>query len=223
MTAKTNESERAEAPVTDASIEMEGQRYMRDGRGCLMPLDLVRPQDLLQDEMVRKIAHFAKELSDQIARFKGHTMDDIGAFDALLEAEYGGHARKSVKGNRTYLAYDGTIKVQVQVAERVAFGPELQVARDLVDECLAEWASGTRDEIKAVVTHAFQVDKEGEISRPAIYSLLRLEIEDARWKKAMQAIHDAMRVVGSKSYIRVHRRETPEGAWEPVTIDLAKA
>ena len=214
---------RARAPMTDASIQIEGQRMMRDARGRLVPIDLVRPQDLLQDEMVRKIAHYAGELSDQIARFKGHAYDDIGAFDALLEAEYGGHARKSVKGNRTYMTLDGCVKVSVQISERIAFGPELQVARDLVDECLGEWASGSRQEIRAVVQHAFQVDTEGEISRGAIYSLLHLDIDDKRWKAAMQAIQDAMRVVGSKSYIRVHKRANPEASWEPVTIDLAKA
>jgi len=206
-----------------ATVEIDGARYMRDAQGRLTPLDLVRPQDQLQDEMVRRVIHFAEDLSAQVARFRGHSFDDIGGFDALLEAEYGGHARKSIKGNRTYMSYDGTMKVQVQIAERVAFGPELQVARDLVDECLAEWAEDSREEIRALVAHAFQVDKEGEISRGAIYSLLRLDIADRRWRAAMTAIRDAMRIVGSKTYIRCYRRETADGAWQPITIDLAKA
>lgn len=209
--------------VSDPVIEMDGKRYMRDGRGRLTPLDLVSARDQLQDEMVRKVVAFAEVLSAQVSRFRGHTMDDIGAFDALLEAEYGGHARQSVKGNRTYSTYDGCMRVQVQISERVTFGPELQIARDLVDECLAEWAADSRDEIRAIVTRTFQVDKEGEISRAAIYSLTRLDIADARWRKAVEAIHDAMRVVGSKSYVRVYTRETPEDPWRPVTIDLAKA
>ena len=231
MTSKQNAAKAAPEPVQEALapdpltgiIDIAGQRYMPDARGRLTPIDMVRTQDQLQDEMVRKIVSYAEDLSDQIARFRGHSMDDIGAFDALLQAEYGGPARKSVKGNRTYMSYDGCFKVQVQISESVAFGPELQVARDLVDECLGEWAAGSRDEIRAVVNHAFQVDKEGEISRGAIYSLLRLDIEDERWRDAMAAIRDAMRVVGSKAYLRVYRRETPEEAWAPVTIDLAKA
>ncbi len=209
--------------IHEATVLIDGQRYMRDAQGRLTPVDLVRPQDQLQDEMVRTVIGHAEDLSAQIARFRGHSFDDIAAFDALLQDEYGGHARRSVKGNRTYMSYDGCRKVQVQIAERVAFGPELQVARDLVEECLAEWAEGSRDEIRAIVAHAFQVDREGEISRGAIYSLLRLDIDDARWQKAMAAIRDAMRVVGSKTYIRCYRRESPEGAWEPITIDLAKA
>ena len=194
----------------------------RDPRGRLTPFDMVSAKDQLQDELVRRVVYYGRELSERIARFRGHTMDDIGAFDALLEAEYGGHTRRSVKGNRTYMSFDGCFKVQVQVAERVAFGPELQVARDLVDECLADWSSDARDEIRALVTHAFNVDKEGEISRGAIYSLLRLDIEDDRWQRAMTAIRDAMRVVGSKNYIRIYRRNDADAPWEPVTVDLAK-
>ena len=207
----------------DGRVEIGGEVYLRDAKGRLTPENLVRPQDLLQDEMVRKVIGYAEELSARIARFRGHSVDDIAAFDALLAQEYGGHARPSVKGNRTYLSYDGCCKVQVQIAERIAFGPELQVARDLVEECLGDWSKDSRDEIRTVVGHAFQVDKEGEISRSAIYSLLRLDIDDERWKRAMEAIRDAMRVIGSKTYIRCYRRSDPDAGWQPVTIDLAKA
>ncbi|MCO5059669.1 MAG: DUF3164 family protein, partial [Rhizobiaceae bacterium] len=50
-----------------------------------------------------------------------------------------------------------------------------------------------------------------------------LDIEDPRWKKAMEAIRDAMRVVGSKTYVRCYERESHDGEWRAVTIDLAKA
>ena len=53
--------------------------------------------------------------------------------------------------------------------------------------------------------------------------LLRLEIEDERWGRAMQAIRDAMRVVGSKTYVRCYRRDRLDAEWRAVTIDLAKA
>ena len=203
-------------------LDIAGEKYMRDSKGRLTPMQLVRPQDQLQDEMVRKIATFAVDLSDQVARFRGHSMDDIGDFDALLSDEYGGHSRKSTKGNRVYMSYDGCLKVQVQVAESIEFGPELQVARDLVDECLVEWAADARVELRGIVEKTFNTDKKGEISRAAIYSLLRMEIEDDRWQRAMTAIRDAMRIVGSKQYMRVYRRDSADGAWKPVTIDLAK-
>jgi hypothetical protein len=194
--------------------------HLRDARGALVPLHLVKPQDQLQDEAVRKIAHFAKDLSAQIARFKIHTFADINAFLALLDQEYGAKPGGK-KGNLTLTSYDGCIRVQVQVADRIEFGPELQSAKALVDECLNEWSSDSRAELKLIVNRAFQVDKEGRINRAEIYMLLRAEIDDERWKRAMTAVRDSMRVVGSKEYVRVHVRDNAQAGWTPVPIDLA--
>ena len=208
--------------VGDGVTLVNGKKYMADAKGALVPLENVKPADKLEDETVRKIMHFARELSDQIARFRGHTFTDLGEFDALLEQEYG--ARKGGrKGNRTYQPIDGCMKVQVAVSEFIDFGPQLQVAKGLIDECLNEWAADARPEIRAVITRAFNTDKEGQVNRSEIFMLLRLEIEDERWKKAMDAIRDAMRVTGSKQYVRFYERDRPDGQWRAVTIDLAKA
>jgi hypothetical protein len=207
----------------DGITVIEGKAYRQDAKGALVPTELVKPQHALEDETVRKIIGYARELSAQIARFRGHTMTDLGEFDALLDQEYGGRARASIKGNRSYQTFDGCLKVQVQVSDFIDFGPELQTAKVLIDECLNEWTAESRAEIRAVVTRAFDTDKAGKINRSEIFTLLRLDIEDERWKRAQAAIRDAMRVVGSREYIRFYERDHPKAEWRPITIDLAKA
>jgi hypothetical protein len=208
--------------VPDGRVFVEGVAYVGDGKGGLIPESLVKPQHLLEDQTVRHIAGYAIDLSDQIARFKAHTFDDIAALDALLAEKYDARLG-GAKGNKTLQTVDGLFKVTVQIADRIDFGPELQVAKTLVDECLNEWAATAREELRAIVTRAFSTDKAGQINRSEIFMLLRLEIEDERWKRAMQAIRDAMRVVGSKTYVRVYRRESFDAPWVAVTLDLAKA
>mgnify|MGYP000097181014 CR=1 FL=1 len=61
------------------------------------------------------------------------------------------------------------------------------------------------------------------LQRTADSKFLRLDIDDPRWVKAMQAIRDAMRVIGSKVYVRCHRRDTFDAPWQPITTGLAKA
>lgn len=203
---------------------LEGRDYMPDSKGNLVPLALVKPQDKLQDETVRKVMGFAIALSGQLERFKAHTMADLVALDQLLEQQYGLVKRGNKgKGNRTYMTVDGLYRVSVQVADYIDFGPELQTAKALLDQCLNEWAADARPEIQAVVTKAFNTDKEGQINRSEIFMLLRLEIEDPRWANAMQAIRDAMRIVGRKEYVRFGMRASPEADWMSVTIDLAQA
>lgn len=210
------------APIPDGRVDVDGAAHLRDAKGGLVPIGLIKAQHLLQDELVRGVIGHAMALSDQIARFKTHTFDDLGAFEALLTQEYGASVG-GAKGNKTLMTHDGLFKISVQVADTFDFGPELQIAKGLVDECLNEWASESRDEIRVIVTRAFNTDKAGQINRSEIFMLLRLDIEDSRWLRGMQAIRDAMRVVGSKTYIRCHRRDTFDGAWRPITIDLAKA
>lgn len=208
--------------IPDGRRVIDGRQYIGDGKGGWTPVDLVKPQHLLEDETVRKIVGFAIPLSDQVSRFASHTFDDIAAFEALLAQEYGARLGGK-KGNKTLMSHDGLYKVQVQVADNMVFGPELQTAKALVDECLNEWAADARDELRALVTRAFDTDKEGQINRSHVYMLLRLDIADPRWVSAMQAIRDAMRVVGSKTYVRCYRRDRWDAPWQPVTIDLARA
>lgn len=208
--------------VDDGVITIEGVAHMRDGRGALIPVSLIKPTDKLIDQTVRTIMGYAIPLSEQVSRFKEHTFDDLGALEALLDEKYGARLG-GAKGNKTLMSHDTLFKVTVQVADNITFGPELQVAKGLIDECLNEWAEGARDEIRTIVTRAFNTDKEGQINRTEIFMLLRLEIRDPRWVKAMEAIRDAMRVVGSKTYVRCYRRAAIDAPWEAVTIDLAKA
>ena len=218
----TNESQFQPAPLPPAVIELAGKRHMLNAKGALEPIEMVSAMDQLEDETVRTIMGYAIALSDQIGRFKEHTFADIGDFDAILAQEYGA-AKGGAKGNKTLMSFDGTMKVQVQVADYIDFGPQLQIAKALVDECLNEWSADAGPEIRAIVTRAFNTEKGGQINRSEIFMLLRLDIKDERWVRAMDAIRDAMRVVGSKTYVRCYRRDHANAAWEPVTIDLANA
>ena len=200
----------------------DGRVLIPDGNGGFDAVELVKPQLLIEDEMVRKLMGFADDLSAQISRFRGHSFGDIGDFQALLADHYG--ARKGgKKGNVTFMTYDGLFKVTVQVAEQIHFGPELQTAKNLIDECLNEWSETSRPEIRTIVTRAFNVDKEGQVNRSELNRLRKWDIEDPRWKSAMEAIADAARPVGSKEYLRFYKRDRHDGSWTPVTIDLANA
>lgn len=215
-------SEFTPMPIPDGRVDVGGKTYMPDAKGNLVPVELVAPASQLEDETVRKVIGYAMALSEQVARFKGHTFEDLGALEALLAQEYN-QTKGGAKGNKTFMSHDGLYKVQVQVADHIDFGPQLQIAKELIDECLNEWAADSRPEIRAIVTRAFNTDKAGQINKSEIFMLLRLEIEDSRWQEAMRAIRDAMRVVGSKTYIRCYQRDARDAPWQAVTIDLAKA
>jgi len=209
-------------PVPAGIKEFGGNKYMLDTRGALVPVEVVSAADQLMDETVRKIVGFALGLNDQVARYKAHTLGDVGALRDLLAADYG-VAVGGRKGNITLTSFDGLMKVTVKIADIITFGPELQIAKDLVGECLTKWSSDSRPELRAVVQRAFDVDQEGRVNRSELLRLLRMDIADETWRKAMAAIVAAMRPLGTKEYLQVHRRPLATAAWEHVTIDVAAA
>lgn len=208
----------SELPTGRRSID--GTEYFVNGDGGLIPESAVKPVDKLQDEIVRKIIGAALPISGVVSAFRAQTLADMDEFVVLLEQEYGAK-RGGSKGNLTFTSFDGTLKICVQVSENVVFGPELQVAKTLVDECLREWSAGSRTEIQAIINRAFDVDNQGRINRNDLLGLLRLDITDERWLEAMRAIRDSMRVVGSKRYVRMYRRANAQAQWSAVTIDVA--
>ena len=212
--------------MTDAShpaaIDVAGMPYLRDAKGSLVPLASVKAADLLMDETVLKILGEAHTVSALIASFKSDTFQTVSELQALISQNYGATIGGK-KGNITLLSFDGCQKVQVQVSDLLEFGPELQAAKALIDECLTEWAVGSAVELRALVNRVFQVDKEGQINRAELFMLLRVEIADERWVRAMDAIRDSIRVIGSRTYIRFYDRAAPDAPWRAVTIDLAAA
>ncbi len=210
------------APIPTGRVTIDGVERITNAKGGLIPVSVVSPVDLLMDETVRKVMGYMIGASEQIGRLKAHTFEDIGALEALMAQEYGA-SLGGAKGNKTLTSYDGRYKLQVQVADRLTFGPELQIAKSLLDECLNEWSASARPELQAIVTRAFNTDKEGQINRAEIFTLLRLEIEDPRWKEAMRAIRDAIRVEGTQTYVRAYQRADATLPWQPVIIDMARA
>jgi len=213
------EAEAAKADNNGVSIVL-GDPYMTDAKGRLVPLDTVKPMDKLQDELVRKIVGYAEPLAAQVARFREHSFDDVDSFVGLVAQEYGAKPGGQ-KGNMTFTSFDGCLQVKVAIGDNITFGPELQAAKTLVDECLRDWTDGARSELRALIDRAFDVDKEGKINRGELLGLRRLDIKDERWVRAMQALNDSIKVIGSKRYVRCYRRDNGTAPWEPIVIDVA--
>lgn len=219
-TCKADQAETTPLPI-GAQI-VNGKSYLEDAKGVLHPFETIDPADLLEDEMVRKIMGYAEELAAQIKRFKAHTRADVYGLLALILQNYG-VTKGGRKGNVTFTRFDGLAKVQVAVADQISFGPELNAAKALIDECLREWSSDSHAALRAIVESAFDVDKEGDVSPAKLFPLLRHKIDDTRWQRAMEAIVDAIQVRGTKEYFRFYRRPNVNANWEAVVIDLAAA
>ena len=199
--------------------EFNKDEYMKDRKGRLVPISQVSDYDLAMDTFVREQVTAAKIKRDELCEFKRRAFDECYAWLDLVAEKYG-KTRGGVKGNVTFPTFDGSQQITIRVQETLTFGPELQIAKELFDECVTDWSQGANANLQAIVSDAFQVDKEGELSTGRILSLRRVKIQDERWIKAMDAIAESLQVAMSKTYINF-REKDKTGRLVNIPLDIA--
>lgn len=198
---------------------MSDKQYMEDHRGNMVLVSNIKPVDLLRDDLVKRLVVRAESVHGVMQKFKTEAMSEIEAFVEQSAAEYG-VSYGGKKGNIQLLSFDGKYMVKKSINEYIVFDERLQVAKRLIDDCISSWTKESSSKIKALINHAFEVDKQGKINTGRILSLSRLNIDDEKWKDAMQAIYDSIQVTGSKEYVRVYYRKN-DGTYDQIPLDLS--
>lgn len=194
--------------------------YWLDANGNLVPESKVKPIDQLRNQLVYDLCLNAQVESLTLSAFKLTAMSEIAAFASLSMEQYGVKAGGN-KGNLTLYSYDGKFKITRQMQDKITFGEQLMAAKALIDECVHEWAKDANDNIKVMVNHAFQTDKEGKINTGRVLGLRQLDIKDEKWLMAMQAIADSMQTASTKPYIRFYKRNETTQEYLPISLDVA--
>ncbi|AXF76826.1 DUF3164 family protein [Erwinia tracheiphila] len=199
--------------------DTEQTGYRQNAQGHLVPQNLIRPIDMLRDDVVMNIVEAARALRQAMADFKAASMKQIGDFIDLSSREYGVEYG-GTKGNVTLPSFDGQFKIMRAIGDHRVFDERIQAAKKLIDECVVEWSDGANVNLIAMVDHAFRVNKQGRIDINQVLGLRQLAIDDPRWNEAMSAIADAIQVTGTSQYLRIYQRQ-PSGKYEQISLDIS--
>lgn len=194
--------------------------YWQDASGSLIPESKIKDIDKLRHQVVTDLCVMAEKSRDGLADFKASAMQEVAALVSTSMEQYGVKAGGE-KGNVTLISFDGRYKLVRSMQDKLTFGEQLMAAKALIDECVHEWAHNADDNIKVLVNHAFQTDKEGKINTGRVLGLRRLEIRDAKWQSAMQAIADSIQIASTKPYVRFYKRNDTTGEYESISLDVA--
>ena len=195
------------------------KQFMTDSQGREVPVSMVKDIDILRDQTVKAIMTKTFAMRDALKSFKQGIWSDIQEF-LSLSSEQHGIIWGGKKGNITLTTYNGQYMLKIAVNDNLQFNEKLQIAKQLIDECIKEWATGARPALRALIDNAFAVDKQGNISTARVLGLRRLDISDPKWLKAMQAITDSVQVVSSKTYMRFYERQE-DGSYKQIPLDIA--
>ncbi len=189
-------------------------QYREDAQGRLVLISSIKAVDLERDELITALVEKHRELTAAINGFKKSSLATIDEFAQRSAREYGAKLGGK-KGNIYLVSYDGRYKIVRAVQERFVFDERLQAAKSLIDQCLHEWCEGSKPEIRTLISDAFSVDKEGQISVHKILGLRKLNYEHKKWKRAMKAIDDSLHTAFSKIHLRFYERDQ-RGEYQPI-------
>lgn len=194
--------------------------FMKNSRGHMVPDDQVREQDKLRNQVVMDLVKDALLLNTQLSDFKRRALNDIADLVSIAAEKYevqlGGK-----KGNVNLVSYDGQYKVVRSVADRITFTEELEAAKALITECIDDWTQGSSNNVRALVDRAFKTNSQGQIKTGAVLDLIRLEIQDEKWVRAMEALKDSIQVNNTTTYIRIYQRIGMSDQYAAVPLDIA--
>jgi len=203
-----------------AKKTVEGKAYYEDSRGALVPLENLRVLDVLRDETVQEIIEAAKEMNNLMIDFKKKVAQKIEEFVELSASEHGVDFG-GTKGNIKLRTIDGRFLVQVAQNETIDFNEQLQIAEHLIEECISERSANADPVLLAMVKAAFTQDHTGNVNVRDIMKLRKYEIDDPKWKEAMEAIQNSIETTGTKEYIRFYERRPGDKKMTAISLDLA--
>ena len=198
-------------------LDIQGREHWLHEKGSWVPVDAIHDKVKLEHELVAKVATAALQLSKSLARFKALTFAEGAALVELLGQQYGISLGGS-KGNVSFHTYDRAYRIDIARTDRIAFGPEIHAARQLLELWVAEQQGAA--ELKALINSAFGLDRQNVVRASEILRLATLDMSGETWAQAVAAIKDSLRVAGRAEYMRVYRRAAG-GRYELIPLDLA--
>lgn len=194
--------------------------FVKNAVGHLVPEHQVREHDKLRDGVARDLSSIALDINKALAAFKTKALADIEDLIAISSARYG-VTIGGKKGNASITTYDGQFKIERAMAERITFTEEILAAKELIDQCIRKWSEGANSHLRVLVDRAFRANRQGQIKTGDVLSLLRVEIDDPDWKRAMEALKDSIQVNGTAVYIRVYQRIGQTEQYQPINLNIA--
>lgn len=184
---------------------INGQAFLVNAQGALVPEESIRPIDLLRDQLVEDVLDKVMEMRQLMEATKQECLADIEAFIAVAAEQYGVRLGGE-KGNTTLTSFDGQARIVLAFSESLDLTEGVHAAKQLIDDYLTDLTKDSSADLRTLVTNAFRV-RQGKMDVKRILELRSYNITDPRWAKAMDIISDSLRVASSRRCFRVHTRK----------------
>jgi hypothetical protein len=200
---------------------MTTKKVWTDESGITIPANRITKAEKLKEARLEMLAKKASYLNERLVSFKSEFAQCAAEiFKAVMEEN--GITKTDHKGNFLVKNFNGSIKAEVDVNERIEFDPSMiLIAKGHFDEFLSIGASAIDEMIRELILDAFSTSR-GKLDAKKVTSLIKYKsrIDPNKYPsfhKAIEAIEKGISRPSSKRYFRISTRDT-EGKY--IAIDL---
>ena len=191
---------------------------MTDSMGNEIPLKYVSAYDKARDKVTRRILtkfEKARSMLETVVAESIRELDDLSKLkDSLGE-----------KGNFSARSFDGLIQVAIRQQYNIRLDERVIHAREL----MMEYVNSVLDRVDGVdvsalrllVTEAFKVNSQGFLSAGRVLSLMRMEVNNDKWREAKMILQAALKPEKGKQYLICEKRKTTQGDFKAIRLDIA--
>lgn len=191
-----------------------------DESGVKIPYNRLTKLEILQETELARIVKEAKNINVNLLKFKKH----VSAVCAKLIQEF--MKSKEVdsigKGNVTLFNFDRSIKLSLDINDRIEFDDmTMKACKEKFDMFLEANIDEKQAFVKELVNDAFSTSR-GKLDSKRVMSLLKYEtrIKDETFQQALVLLKDSIRRPDSKSYYRVWVKNG-EGSYQNIDLNFS--
>lgn len=196
-------------------------KTIKDHNGYPVPVSAIPKIELLKDKTAQQMAKKFEDMNKKLQVLKDWTFDKADELSELQLKYYEleGRDTSNFKGGFSFYSYDKTIKVEVNVGQRLEFDDKINLAKAEIDEYCKELTAEQNADIITIVNGAFTTSR-GNLDHKKILQLFSYKIKHPRWLKAMEILKESITTNHSKRYIKVSVKNE-NGEYEQINIQFS--
>lgn len=191
---------------------------MIDSNGNAIPLKYVNGYDKARDRVTRRILTRFEKARSTLESVVADSIKDLDELAKLKES-------LGEKGNFSARSFDGLIQVSIRQQYKIRLDERVIRAREL----MLEYVGSVLDRVNGVdvsalrllVNDAFKANSQGFLSTGRILSLIRMEVNNEKWREAKMILQEALNPVKGKQYLICEKRKTTQGDFRSIRLDIA--
>jgi len=198
---------------------MNKEKILKNDKGQDVAIENIDDISLKRHYLVEKIIAKANKVKKILNDYKEECDKEVDKYLKFLERK-----KKTKfdgwKGNLLLNSFDGKMRIVKNINDIISFDETLKLAKQKIDICLKNW-SNDNNNIKAIVTNAFNVDKKGRVNVGMILRLKKIKIDDKDWNEAIKIIDESIKINSTREYYKFQTKDENE-QWGAIDLNFSK-